>query len=56
MESLYSDGHQFYQYQQKEQSPLILTELTEHKKNNDMWRCRPWLGRNLLWLYEYASL
>ena len=30
-ESLNSDGHQFHQYQQNEQSPLILTELTEHK-------------------------
>ena len=32
-ESLNSDGHQFhkYIYQQNEQSPLILTELTEHK-------------------------
>ena len=28
--SLNNDGHQFYQYQQNEQSPLILTELTEH--------------------------
>ena len=31
-ESLNSDGHQFCQYQQNKQSPLILTELTEHKK------------------------
>ena len=31
-ESLNSDGHQFHQYQQNEQSPLILTELTEHNK------------------------
>jgi len=31
-ESLNSDRHQFYQYQQIEQSPLILTELTEQKK------------------------
>ena len=27
-----NDGHQFHQYQQNEQSPLILSELTEHKK------------------------
>jgi hypothetical protein len=27
-ESLSSDGHQFHQYQQNEQSPLILAELT----------------------------
>jgi hypothetical protein len=32
-ESLNSDdGHQFHLYQQNVQSPLILTELTEHKK------------------------
>ena len=31
-ESLNSDGHQFYQYQQNQQSSLILTDLTEHKK------------------------
>jgi hypothetical protein len=30
-ESLNSDGNQFHQYQQNEQSPLILTEPTEHK-------------------------
>ena len=29
---LSSDSHQFHQYQQNEQSSLILTELTEHKK------------------------
>jgi len=33
-ESLNSDGHQFQHFQQKEQSPLILTELTEHKKKS----------------------
>ena len=32
-ESLNSDGHQYQQYQQNEQSLLILTELTQHKKN-----------------------
>jgi hypothetical protein len=31
-ESLSSVGQQFYQYRQNEQSPLIITELTEHKK------------------------
>ena len=31
-ESFNSDDHQFHQYQQNEQSPLILTELTEHKQ------------------------
>jgi hypothetical protein len=29
-ESFNIDGHQFHQDQQNEQSPLILTELTEH--------------------------
>ena len=28
---LNSDGHQFPQYPQNEQSPLILTELNEYK-------------------------
>ena len=31
-ESLNSDGHQFHQYQQNEQSPLTSPELTEHTK------------------------
>jgi hypothetical protein len=31
--------HQFHiQYQQNEQSPLILTELTEHKNNHEIGR------------------
>ena len=30
--NLNSDGNQFQQYQQNEQSSLILTELTENKK------------------------
>ena len=30
------DAHQFHQYQPNEQSPLILTELTEHKKDHDI--------------------
>jgi hypothetical protein len=29
---LKSDSHQFRQYQQNEQPPLILAEVTEHKK------------------------
>jgi hypothetical protein len=32
-----SDGHQFCQYQQNEQSPFILTEINEHKKDHDIW-------------------
>jgi hypothetical protein len=35
-ECLNSDGHQFHQYQQNEQSLLILTELSEHKKEHDI--------------------
>jgi len=31
-ESLNSDGHQFHQYQQNEQSLLILTELSADRK------------------------
>jgi hypothetical protein len=31
-ESLNSNGHQFHQYQQNKQLPLILTELTERQK------------------------
>jgi hypothetical protein len=31
-----NDGHQFHQYQQNEQSPLILTELTEYKKDHNI--------------------
>jgi len=30
-------SHQFHQYQQNEQSPLIFTELTEHKKLHRYW-------------------
>ena len=37
-ESLNSDGHQCHQYQQNKQSPLIPTELTERKKDHDIWR------------------
>jgi hypothetical protein len=35
-ETLNSDGQQYHHYQQKEQSPVILTELTEHKKEHDI--------------------
>ena len=35
-ESLKSDSHQFNKYQQNEQSPLIPTKLTEHKKDHDI--------------------
>ena len=31
--SLNNDDHQIHQYQQNKQSPLILTELTEHTHN-----------------------
>jgi len=30
-EIIYSDGHQFHQYQQNEQSPLILTHWTQKR-------------------------
>jgi hypothetical protein len=36
-ESLKSEGHQFHQYQQSEQSSIIPTELTEHKKDHKIW-------------------
>jgi hypothetical protein len=32
--SLNIDGHPFHQYQQNDQSHLILTELTKHKKTS----------------------
>ena len=33
----------------KQTTPLILTELTEHKKNNDIWhhKSRSWLGTKM---------
>jgi len=45
--SLNDDCHQFHQYQQNEQSPLILTELTEHKKTTtyDILNPDPGLGQ-----------
>ena len=45
--TLYSDGHQFHQYQQNEQSPLILSELTEHIKTMtfDLGNSGPGLGQ-----------
>jgi len=33
-----SDNHQFYQYQQNEQSPLISQNSMNIKKNHDTWR------------------
>ena len=46
-ESLNSVGQQFYQYRQNEQSPLIITELTEHKKSTtyDIGNPGPGLGQ-----------
>jgi hypothetical protein len=32
--NLSSDDQQFHKYQQNKQSPLILTELTKHKKDH----------------------
>ena len=37
-EILNSDGHQIHQYQQNQQSLLILAELTEHKNDHCIWR------------------
>jgi len=37
---LNGDGHKFYQYLQNKQSPIILTELPEHKKDHNIWRCK----------------
>ena len=34
---LNNDGHQCYKINKKEQSPLILNELTEQKKDNDIY-------------------
>jgi hypothetical protein len=44
-ESLNCDGHQFHQYQHNE--PLILAELSEHKKitTYDAWNPDPGLGQ-----------
>jgi hypothetical protein len=44
-ESLNRDVHQFHQYQQNEQSPLIWAELTEHNKVNDVGNPGPGLGQ-----------
>jgi oligoribonuclease NrnB/cAMP/cGMP phosphodiesterase (DHH superfamily) len=33
-----SDAHCIHRYQKNEQSPLILTEFTEHKQDLDIWR------------------
>ena len=43
-ESLNSDGHQFHQYQQNGQSPLILNELTECKEEHAYDIGNPVLG------------
>jgi hypothetical protein len=43
-QSLNSEGQQFYQYQQNEQSPLILTELAEHKKTTTYYVGNPGPG------------
>ena len=41
------DGHQFHQYQQNEQCPLILNELTIYKKTTtyDFRKLGPGLGQ-----------
>ena len=37
---------QFHQYHQNEQSPLILTVLTQYKKDQNIrrWKFRSWVG------------
>ena len=54
---LNSDGHQFHQYQQIDQPPLILAWLTEHKKTRNIWRCksRSWLGTGTKMLLGYTD-
>ena len=46
-ENLNSDDYQFHQYQQNEQSPLVLIELTQLKKTTtcDVGNPRPGLGQ-----------
>lgn len=41
------DCHQFHQYQQNQQSPIILTELIEHIKTitHDVLNSGPYLGQ-----------
>jgi hypothetical protein len=53
--SLNWDGQQFHQYQQNEQSPLILTELTEHKKitSYDIRNPEMWQGYAVQWGPKY---
>ena len=41
-EILNSDRHKSHQYQQNQLSPLILTELTKHKKVHDIFRLKSW--------------
>jgi len=43
-ESLNSDGHKFYQYQQHEKLPLTFT--IKRKIDHDIWQLKsnPWLG------------
>ena len=44
-ENLSSPDHQFHQYQQNKQSPLILTELIEQKKTMTYDFGNPGLGQ-----------
>ena len=52
-----SDGHPFPQYQQNEQSPLILTECAGHKKHTTNYVGNPdhGLGQThyFTWLLSY---
>ena len=55
-ETLYSKGHQFHQYQQNKQWPLILNELTEHRNEHDIrcWKSMSWLGTGTKMWQSYA--
>jgi hypothetical protein len=49
-DKLNSGGHQFQQYQQNEQSPLILIELTQHKNDDDT--AKQGFNSSLILLYK----
>ena len=53
--NLNSDGYHFHQYHQSEQSPLISTELIEHKKDNEYYVGYPgpcYLSASEIWSGE----
>ena len=52
-----NDGYQFHQYRQNEKSPLILTELTEHKKTltYDVGNSDPGLEQAQTWFWNHST-